>query len=117
MKQDVELCRKILMAVEQSPDADGSRGIVVSIDGYSPGEISYHVRLLDEEGLLEAKNDSTLDGLNFKPKRLTSNGHKFLAATKEESAWTKLKSMVRDKGGNLSMAVLTRLVIKAATGL
>jgi hypothetical protein len=47
VKLDMDLARRILLAVEADPEADGAGYVAVEIDGYEPAEVSYHVRLLD----------------------------------------------------------------------
>jgi hypothetical protein len=47
---------------------------------YVQREITYHAVLAHEAGLIKANNLSSLDGVCWKPKRLTYQGHEFLAA-------------------------------------
>lgn len=83
MKRNMDLIRLILLEIEKGP-YDGS-WLDINIDGYTDNDISYHVILLAEAGLIEAQDNSTLDGLSWQPKRLTWQGHEFLDASRDES--------------------------------
>ena len=69
MKLDPELVRAILTKVEQLPYDGGFHSI--AIESYSENDITYHVMLLHEAGLIQAQDLTTHDGIAWKPKRLT----------------------------------------------
>jgi hypothetical protein len=97
VKLDTDLVRQILLEVEELP-FDG-RFYDVVIEGHTEGEITYHVMLLHEAGLIEAADLSTLSGVCWKPKRLTYNGHQFLDAARSDTVYQKAKSwMLRTTG-------------------
>jgi len=96
LKRDLDLARTILRTIEDTPTARGWIDLV--IDGHSDEEISYHVKLLAHEGLIEATDLSSSDGFVWKPTSLTWAGHEFIAAAKDESRWTRAKDMVLKKG-------------------
>jgi hypothetical protein len=117
MKRDMDLCRHILLAVESNPEADGSYPLLeFSIDGKSGQEVSYHIRLLAEAGLLKA-DDSAGNGdeLEWCPRQLTWEGHEFLDASRKDTLWQKGKSIVLEKTEGLSFDVLKAVLIKLAT--
>ena len=57
----MELCREILVKVEELP-FDG-RFHDVAVNGRSDEELNYHIMLLNEARLIEAKDLSTLSGM------------------------------------------------------
>lgn len=57
MKRDMELVRKILFAMEEVP-FDGEP-MWPGIEGYEDQEITYHVMIMHEAGLIYAVDDST----------------------------------------------------------
>ena len=120
MKRDMDLCRRILFDIEANADAPGQGPVRLTIEGHEPAEVSYHVQLLNDAGLLEAKNLSTLKGLDWRPIRLTYAGHEFIEAARKDSLWQKAKTTVLEKTGGLSLealkAVLTKLVTDAVLG-
>ena len=58
MKRDMDLCRTILFEVEKFPFR--TDWINLKIDGYSKAEIAYHVMILNQAGLIDARNLDTL---------------------------------------------------------
>lgn len=114
MKRDMDLIRKILLEIEANPDPN--RWISLSVDGYNPKEISYHVKLLAEAGLIEAKNVSNTINFEWKPICLTWEGHEFLEASRDEGLWEKAKSLILRKGGTLSFEVLKQALIEIMKG-
>jgi hypothetical protein len=130
MKRDMDLCREILRQIEESPE---SAGPTVKVDGRSNEEISYHIKLLGEAGLVEV---GVADGL-FKDKMpdgsvrtrfqkvysvisLTWSGHEFLDAARNDTIWLKAKKTVFSVTGGLVFEVLKAALlaeIKRQTGL
>lgn len=101
MKRDMELVREILMRVEDLP-YDGSFHDI-QIEGRSDEAISYHVMLLDEAGLLEAEDLSSLSGTCWKPKQLTYSGHEFLDAARSNKVWEGAKVFALRTTGTLTL--------------
>jgi hypothetical protein len=56
MKRDMDLIREILFKIEDAPEATGIGWVDVNIEGRSHEQISYHVVLLAEAGLVEAQD-------------------------------------------------------------
>jgi hypothetical protein len=106
MKRDFDLAREILRQVEASEKAVGVGWIDLKMEGKSPIEVSYHVQLMDEAGLIEAQNLTTMGGFDWRPKRLTWAGHEFLDLSRDEDLWKKAKGAVREKLGQLSFEML-----------
>jgi hypothetical protein len=130
MKRDMDLCREILRQIEESPE---SAGPAVKVDGRSDEEISYHVKLLAEAGLVEAGvadgrfDDRMSDGSVrtrfqkvYSPVSLTWNGHEFLDAARNDTIWRKAKAKVISATGGLVFEVLKAALlaeIRHQTGL
>lgn len=112
VKRDMDLIREILLKIEDHPNEPG--GIDLPIEGRSSQEISYHVKLLAQAGLIEALESSSFDGDVWEAKSLTWEGHEFLEASKDEGVWKKAKSIITNKGGGMVFEVLQSLVIDLA---
>lgn len=108
MKRDWDLIRKILFATEQNPYPD--LPVTLNIEGYDPELITYHVRLLDEAGLIEAY-DAGED--TWQPTRLTWNGHEFLDASKNDEFWNKAKETLK-KVGSATFPYLFQILLDLA---
>jgi hypothetical protein len=114
MKLDTELVREILIKIEELPFDGGFHDIAV--DGRTGGEITYHVMILDEAGLIEAMDLSTMDGICWKPKRLTYAGHQFLDAARSDTVWKKATALAMKSTGTLTLEglkVAIPMVVKA----
>jgi hypothetical protein len=113
MKRDMDLARQILFAIEENPD-DPTGWVDVEIPGRSDLEVSYHVTLLAEAGLIEAANVDTDDGLEWKPSRLTWQGHEFLDGVRSDTLWSSAKAETFEKTGGLAFDVLKAVVASLA---
>ena len=96
MKLDKELVREILLQVEAGTDPMGM--IDLTIPDHEREEIAYHVQILDEAGFLEAINLTTMGGYDWRPKRLTYDGHEFLDTIRDPEAWRFTKETAKNAG-------------------
>lgn len=110
MQRDMDLARRILQELEQYPEPVGP--VHISLEGKSEDEISYHIKLLHEAGLVEALDMSTLRQFSWRPMRLTWAGHEFLDASRNDEIWSRAKRVLREKGGILSFDVLKYVLIE-----
>lgn len=110
MKRDWELVRIILSRIEE---IETTKSILrpESIEGYEPENISYHMQLLNEAGLIEATCSQPLSGsLHCIARRLTWYGHEFLDQIKSESIWNKTKKILSEKGIDLTFETIKQAV-------
>jgi DNA-binding HxlR family transcriptional regulator len=113
MKRDMDLIRKVLMTVEEQPLDYG--GLELSIDGYDRETIAEHVRMLAKSGYIEATDVSTMDrGTDWRPKRLTWQGHDFLEAARNDTIWSKAKAKITELGVGFSMEITKATLISIA---
>lgn len=118
MKRDMDLIRKILFEVEKAPYSGPNR-IDLEIEGYSWEDISHHVLLLWEAEFIEGAEASGR-GREYKPIRLTWDGHEFLEAVKDDTRWAKVKNAMGKAGGfvyQIAMSVATTLLKEQALSL
>ncbi len=112
MIRDIDLVRKILLEIEKKEEPLG--WITPEIEGYSENEISYHIKILAEADLLDARNLGGKGEFEWAAINLTWVGHEFLDASRNETIWSKTKSIIQDKMGSASFEVLKELLIKTA---
>lgn len=115
MKLDMDLARQILTKLEDDPNAVGQYCYKVSIEGKSAQEISYHVMLLNEAGLVAAIDMSTTGGIDWGATRLTWEGHQFLTAARSDTLWEKAKKLTLEKTGGLAFEFLKTALMKVGT--
>lgn len=98
MKRDMELIRKILLAIEEQYVDVALCGL--SIDGYGMKEVAYHCRYLNEAGLVS--NYTGRYGGNeliwFSVGSLTPEGHDLLDKIRDDSVWGETVSLAKGKG-------------------
>lgn len=96
MKRDMDLIRTILIDVEGIPDADDSR--TLEFEGWTPEEVSYHIALLNEAGLVIGHDLSSSDGYEWTVRRLTWEGHEFLDSARNEFVWNEVMANIKAQG-------------------
>ena len=114
MRRDLDLCRFILMRVEESSAPVDVRQIPA--EGHSYEEFIYQVVLLQDAGLIEAllvRSDSSDLPLAAKIERLTWKGHEFLSDARDESIWNRAKKEAGEASLAVVQAILTALAKKA----
>ena len=112
MKRDMDLIRKILFAIEANEDATGHGWIELgNINNYSEKQVSYHVSLLYQGGLIDAIDLSDTLSFHWEPKSLTWEGQEFLEAIRKEGTWEKLKK----EAVNLSFAAIKMKALEIVT--
>ena len=109
MKRDMELVRKVLLAVE-SGQANHA------IDGYDDDTIKYHKALVIQAGLAEGSVLKSGTGNREIPasvmlKKLTWAGHDFIDAIASDSNWAKVKDFLQDAGKQLTIETVKAAVV------
>lgn len=89
MKLDKDLVRDVLLALEAHDKPDC--WLAIELPGKSDVEVSYHVMLLAEAGMLKAHNVGSDDGFGWAPTRLTYRGHEFLETVRDPEIWRRTK--------------------------
>ena len=93
MKRDMELVRQLLLFIEQNQEFDSVDSQEIQIDGYSEGQIGYHLKIMVDGGLLDAQDTTTYDSVSydFFIRSITWYGHEFLDAVRDEGVWDHTK--------------------------
>ncbi len=100
MKRDDDLIRQLLMEFEAASHWELE---FVSTMGMPENDEKalYHVLLLEDQGLVVSKHEGVY--------RLTSQGHDFLQAIRNDGIWARTKAAVAEEGGNATLAILRDL--------
>ena len=101
MTRDMDLIREILFAVEKRNPSDS--WAEVRIEGHSQQEISYHLLLLKDAGLLEAAVLQSQTELHVQPTRLTWSGHEFIDSARSSKVWEGAKTFALKTTGTLTL--------------
>lgn len=119
MKRDLDLIRKMLLAVEDGPSGYAPHLV---FEGYTAEQVGYHAYLLIDAGLARGA-DVTSHSSNSPQaivQSLTWEGHEFIDAARDDTRWQKAKSIVAEKGGGVTLDLLKALLVsltKIALGL
>lgn len=121
MRRDMDLVREILLAIEKD-EKDPLAWVELELPNRSRKEVAYHVMLMNQAGLVAARDVSTMgdDGFDWRPKSLTWQGHEFLEAARNDTIWRKAVGKMVEVTGGVSLDVLKDLLIaygKQALGL
>lgn len=112
MKRNLDLMRDILVTLEAHPTP--SEWIDTEIEGHTGVEVSYHVMLLHEAGLLEGWDRSAIGVFRWSASRLTWEGHEFLEAARDDTAWQETTELVAGRTGGQSFVVLKDALLARA---
>jgi len=120
MKRDLELIRKMVLAVEDAPS--GLAPHPLRIDGHSDAQVGYHAYLLVDAGLVKGHISLVQgsEGPEGVISYLTWDGHEFADAARDETRWKNAMGDVREKAGTVTLGVLTQfltILMKNALGM
>lgn len=111
MKRDMELVREILIFIDEYPHGFLPRSI--RIEGYSDEKIGYHCYLMEQAGLIHARDQTTQADLspNWVATSMAWKGHEFLDDARDQNSWRQAKEVV-GKLGDASFAVWSNVLSK-----
>ena len=112
MQRDMDLIRKILLALEA--DAQGWGDPNLSIEGYTDEQVGYNCWLIVDAGLAIGEDINADQRFGWWAQRLTWAGHEFLDAARDTPRWNKAKSIILDKAGGVSFELLKQLLLQLA---
>lgn len=115
MKRDMDVARRILFAIE-ADEGIPIAAVNLDLDGVSPVQLSYHVQLLDEAGLIQATNFTSSTGYAWKAHRLTWAGHEFLDNVRDDTRWKTVKMHALNTSGSLSLGALQAAISQMIAG-
>ena len=122
MKRDLELWRKILLKVEELPPGMDLCS-PLDIDGYDEQITAEHVQLLEEAGFIEAMFTRAFNSFGVKQVqeyvivRLLNDEHDFVANAKNPKIWQRTVDFIKERGGDVSLAVTKAVMAKEALQL
>jgi hypothetical protein len=100
----MDLVRKILLSLNEANHGFAPNDL--GIENFSEEQIGYHCLLLNEAGLIQASEITTLASSSpiAIPIRLTWEGHEFVENAQNEAVWRQTKETV-GKLGDVSFSV------------
>lgn len=102
MRRDMDVIRKIVLAVRDAP------GIINAVEGIAPGDFAFHAQLLEEAGLVSAAIQG--GGKRIAEAvvvfRLTWAGQDFADSIADDTIWEKAKAHVIKPSASWTFGVL-----------
>jgi|SRR5688572_11845634 len=116
MKRDLDLVRKIVLAVEALP-SNGTND-EIEIEGYTREEIGYHSYLIVDSGFAKGIDVTTMSDRSpmWMILHLTSAGHDFADASRDEATWTKATGLVKEKAGGVTIEIIKDVLVGVIKG-
>jgi len=96
MRRDPDLIRHILLRVAEHEDPQ--EWMDPDLGEWSADQVSYHVQILDQAGLLEGWNRSAIGVFRWSARNLTWQGHQLLDAARNEDVWRQAKARLDEHG-------------------
>lgn len=118
MKRNWETIRELLSKVEEcTAPTDTVR--LNSFPSERAAEISYHMSLLIEAGLVNGQESKTIGPAikDFIAQRLTWEGHEFLDAIRSDTVWQKTKKRFVEQGISMTFELVKAVAKEAAVSL
>lgn len=112
MKRDLELVRRIMLAVEALPTGGQALGRELRIEDVPPAELAGHLKLLIDQGYLEGNADGTLHRLEpgqILVQGISWEGHEFLDSVRDDSIWRQILQRVGGTSATVALHVITQL--------
>ena len=106
-KRNLETIRNLLLMAEATPidDSDGFNTGIVDLMDQIDSDKGYQLGLMKDAGWIEGKEVSI--GLF----RLTSSGHDYLDAIRDDNIWNNTKKVVAETGGSATLDIIKSLAI------
>lgn len=112
MKRDMNLVREILLQIENSTNPTIRN--IRTPKGNSSDEVYYHLDLLNDAGLIEARFVKSFSGKSLRSVRLTWNGHEFLEAIRPDRVWKQVMERLKEFGDSAPIEIIKDLAVEAA---
>jgi Hypothetical protein (DUF2513) len=118
MKRNWDTIREILNRLEEASESDDYLQLH-SFPEDRAAEVSYHVELLLEAGLVDGEMSKTIGPgpYDFFAARLTWSGHEFLDTIRSNTVWEKTKKSIRSKGLSLTFDLIKSVATEAASAI
>jgi hypothetical protein len=110
MERNFNLVRQILLEIEAAPTGIKK----VTCEGFDEATIFEHIDIMIEAKLLDGDITRMLSSNSYSVRKITWQGHDFLANARNDTIWKKVMTEVKEKGIPVSLAVLNELLTKAA---
>jgi hypothetical protein len=99
MKRDMDLMRKILLAIEEEYKPGTGSIWILKIEGYDMETIAEHCQMLHRQGFVDSYEATRGGGkiMHFRVGNLTSPGYDYLELIRDNDIWNKTTREIEKK--------------------
>lgn len=110
MKRNMQLIRMVMLAAEKNKDP--YELVDPKFEGHNETEISYHIALLDDAGLLHGQDRSAIGVFRWSAGALSWTGHEFVEAARDEAVWKEALDIAGNSDNGAVFEVLQKALIQ-----
>lgn len=110
MKRNMQLIRMVMLAAEKNKDP--YELVDPKFEGHNETEISYHIALLDDAGLLQGQDRSAIGVFRWSAGALSWAGHEFVEAARDEAVWKEALDIAGNSDNGAVFEVLQKALIQ-----
>lgn len=110
MKRDMELIRMVMLEAEKTEDPN--QLIDPKFEGRTETEISYHIALLDDAGLLHGQDRTAIGVFRWSAGTLTWAGHEFVEAIRDDDVWKEALAVTAKSGAGTNFDMLRKALTR-----
>ncbi|NCF27594.1 MAG: DUF2513 domain-containing protein [Gammaproteobacteria bacterium] len=110
MKRNMQLIRMVMLAAEKNKDP--YELVDPKFEGHNETEISYHIALLDDAGLLHGQDRSAIGVFRWSAGALSWTGHEFVEAVRDEAVWKEALDIAGNSDNGAVFEVLQKALIQ-----
>ncbi len=110
MKRNMQLIRMVMLAAEKNKDP--YELVDPKFEGHNETEISYHIALLDDAGLLHGQDRSAIGVFRWSAGALSWTGHEFVEAIRDETVWKEAMDIAGNSDNGAVFEVLQKALIQ-----
>jgi hypothetical protein len=110
VKRNMQLIRMVMLAAEKNKDP--YELVDPKFEGHNETEISYHIALLDDAGLLHGQDRSAIGVFRWSAGALSWIGHEFVEAIRDEAVWKEAMDIAGNSDNGAVFEVLQKALIQ-----
>ena len=107
MERNWDLVRRILIEMEKRKEFEYLKSN--EIKDFPENLVSYHMEIMQEAGLIEARFSMSFNLMEATALRLTWQGHEFLDSIRADTVWKQVKETALQKGIALTFDLVGRV--------
>jgi len=100
----------VMLAAEKSKDP--YELVDPKFAGHDETEISYHIALLDDAGLLHGQDRSAIGVFRWSAGALTWAGHEFVESVRDDSVWKEALAITAKSGNGTVFEILKKALMQ-----